>query len=83
MAFKPPATIGKSQATCDFTGSNTILNAKGRHDPCVVPRAVSIVETMAALVLADAAMAQLARNAARVDNNGTAVRSSDDTDAFD
>ena len=40
------------------------MAAKGRHDPCVVPRAVPIVEAMAALVLADAAMAQLARAAA-------------------
>lgn len=57
-AFKPPATIGKPQRTCDFTGRETVLEAKGRHDPCVVPRAVPIVEAMAALVLADAAMRQ-------------------------
>jgi len=82
VAFKPPATIGKSQPTCDFTGTNTILNAKGRHDPCVVPRAVPIVETMAALVLADAAMAQLARNAARVDNSGGFANNNDETDAL-
>jgi chorismate synthase len=82
VAFKPPATIGKSQPTCDFTGENTTLNAKGRHDPCVVPRAVPIVETMAALVLADAAMAQLSRNAARVDNNGGTVNNEDETDAL-
>jgi chorismate synthase len=40
-----------------------VLEAKGRHDPCVVPRAVPIVEAMAALVLADAALVQLARAA--------------------
>jgi chorismate synthase len=66
VAFKPPATIGRSQNTSDFDGNSSVLNAKGRHDPCVVPRAVPIVEAMAALVLADAAMIQLARRAAMV-----------------
>jgi len=66
VAFKPPATIGKAQNTSDFEGADSILSAKGRHDPCVVPRAVPIVETMAALVLADAAMSQLARSAAMI-----------------
>jgi len=61
IAFKPPATIGKEQKTATYTGDDSELAAKGRHDPCVVTRAISIVETMAALVLADAAMAQLAR----------------------
>jgi len=60
-AFKPVATIGKSQQTADFDGNPAVLEAKGRHDPCVVPRAVPIVETMAALVLVDAALRQLAR----------------------
>jgi len=64
VAFKPPATIGKAQDTCDFKGDSATLAAKGRHDPCVVPRAVPIVETMAALVLADAAMMQQARETA-------------------
>lgn len=64
VAFKPPATIGQEQSTATFGGQETVLAAKGRHDPCVVPRAVPIVEAMAALVLADAAMAQLARQAA-------------------
>eukprot|EP00051_Salpingoeca_urceolata_P001236 m.39475 g.39475 ORF g.39475 m.39475 type:complete len:426 (-) comp11278_c0_seq1:194-1471(-) len=63
IAFKPPATIGQAQKTADFAGAETELAAKGRHDPCVVPRAVPIVEAMAALVLADAAMMQLARKA--------------------
>ena len=62
VAFKPPATIGKAQKTTDFEGNSTILEAKGRHDPCVVPRAVPIVETMAALVIADLALQQRARN---------------------
>jgi len=58
VAFKPPATIGKAQNTADFEGNNTTLEAKGRHDPCVVPRAVPIVESMAALVIVDLALQQ-------------------------
>jgi len=61
VAFKPPATIGLDQNTITFDGKPVILRAKGRHDPCVVPRAISIVETMAALTLADVAMIQLSR----------------------
>ncbi len=61
VAFKPPATIGQAQKTVDFDGNPVVLEAKGRHDPCVVPRAVPIVETMAALVLADLAMVQASR----------------------
>ncbi len=61
VAFKPPATISLPQETADFDGEPVTLAARGRHDPCVVPRAVPIVETMAALVLADAALLQLAR----------------------
>ena len=61
VAFKPPATIGKAQTTVDFEGKQVTLEAKGRHDPCVVPRAVSIVETMAALVIADLALQQRSR----------------------
>jgi chorismate synthase len=60
IAFKPPATIGKAQKTVDFDGNDQVLEAKGRHDPCVVPRAVPIVESMAALVLADCALVQAA-----------------------
>jgi chorismate synthase len=61
IAFKPPATIGQAQPTADFDGHAVVLKAKGRHDPCVVPRAVPIVEAMAALVLADFALRQRAR----------------------
>jgi chorismate synthase len=61
VAFKPPATIGKAQNTADFEGKNTILEAKGRHDPCVVPRAVPIVESMAALAIADLVLQQRTR----------------------
>jgi chorismate synthase len=61
VAFKPPATISMPQKTVDFEGNDTVLEAKGRHDPCVVPRAVPIVESMAALVLADLALQQKMR----------------------
>ncbi len=53
VAFKPTATILQKQATVDLAGQPTELMGKGRHDPCVVPRAVPIVEAMAALVLVD------------------------------
>ena len=53
VAFKPVATIMQSQATVDSEGNAAEISGKGRHDPCVVPRAVPIVEAMAALVLAD------------------------------
>lgn len=61
VAFKPPATIGLPQRTVDYSGNPVNLEARGRHDPCVVPRAVPIVETMAALVLADLALIQRMR----------------------
>jgi chorismate synthase len=66
VAFKPPATIGTAQATARYDSEEGVLEAKGRHDPCVVPRAVPIVEAMAALVVMDAVMAQYARDAARL-----------------
>ena len=53
VAFKPTATIRKEQQTIDSDGNATTLAAKGRHDPCVLPRAVPMVEAMVALVLAD------------------------------
>jgi chorismate synthase len=53
VAFKPVATIMQSQPTIDKEGNIVTMEGKGRHDPCVVPRAVPIVEAMAALVLAD------------------------------
>lgn len=52
-AFKPTATILMAQETVDIEGNNTTLQARGRHDPCVLPRAVPMVEAMIALVLAD------------------------------
>ena len=65
VAFKPPATIGQAQTTATYDSKEGVLEAKGRHDPCVVPRAVPIVEAMAALVLMDAVLAQEARQSAR------------------
>jgi chorismate synthase len=53
VAFKPTATILQNQATVDSDGQETELMGRGRHDPCVLPRAVPIVESMAALVLVD------------------------------
>lgn len=65
VAFKPPATIGQAQSTATYDSEEGVLEAKGRHDPCVVPRAVPIVEAMAALVVMDALLAQHARQSAR------------------
>ena len=53
VAFKPTATIRKEQQTINAAGEATTLSAKGRHDPCVLPRAVPMVEAMVSLVLAD------------------------------
>jgi chorismate synthase len=53
VAFKPVATIMMDQESVDKEGKETVVSGKGRHDPCVVPRAVPIVEAMAALVVAD------------------------------
>ena len=63
VAFKPPATIAQAQETADFEGQPAILEAKGRHDPCVVPRAVAIVEAMTALALGDLLLRQRMRRA--------------------
>lgn len=53
VAFKPVATILKEQDTVDLEGNATKLTARGRHDPCVLPRAVPVVEAMAAMVILD------------------------------
>jgi chorismate synthase len=53
VAFKPVATIMQDQDSVNEKGEKVIVSGKGRHDPCVVPRAVPIVEAMAALVIAD------------------------------
>ena len=53
VAFKPVSTIMKKQNTVDIDGKEAALEAKGRHDPCVLPRAVPIVDAMSALVVMD------------------------------
>ena len=62
VAFKPVATISKSQKTVNRSAKHTILSAAGRHDPCVLPRAVPIVDAMAALVLMDHYLRHKAQN---------------------
>ena len=70
VAFKPTATINKEQETVTTTGESTRLRAKGRHDPCVLPRAVPIVEAMAALVLVDHHLRHRAQCAGREGSRG-------------
>lgn len=53
VAFKPVSTILREQQTVDIHGNDTVIKARGRHDPCVLPRAVPIVEAMAAMVIMD------------------------------
>lgn len=62
VGFKPTATIMQMQDTVDLQGKGTQLKGRGRHDPCVVPRAVVIVEAMAALVLVDHCLRHAAQN---------------------
>ncbi|TPX48169.1 chorismate synthase [Synchytrium endobioticum] len=64
VAFKPPATIALPQSTATYDGVSGTLAAKGRHDPCVLPRAVPIVEAMASLTIMDAFLLQQSRVAA-------------------
>ncbi len=61
VAFKPTATIRKEQETVDIHGDAVTLSARGRHDPCVLPRAPAIVEAMTALVLVDHFLRQRAK----------------------
>lgn len=65
VAFKPVATILVEQPTVTPAGDETMVKARGRHDPCVVPRAVPVVEAMAALVVLDHYMMQCARCASK------------------
>jgi chorismate synthase len=58
VAFKPTATVMREQRTVSAAGADTTIAGRGRHDPCVLPRAVPMVEAMAALVLADHALRQ-------------------------
>jgi chorismate synthase len=64
VGFKSPATISQAQATAQYDGTLGTLEAKGRHDPCVVPRAVPIVEAMASLVIMDQILFQNSRSTA-------------------
>ena len=61
VAFKSVATILQEQQTVDQEGTETTLKAKGRHDPCVLPRAVPIVEAMAAMTILDYYLLQQTR----------------------
>ena len=61
VGFKPPATIGQTQLTSNYNGQKKELENKGRHDPCVVPRAPPIIEAMAALTVLDALLLQRSR----------------------
>jgi chorismate synthase len=61
LAFKPTSTISRPQHTVTRGGEDTSLRAKGRHDPCVVPRAVPMVEAMVALVLVDHLLMHIAQ----------------------
>jgi chorismate synthase len=70
VAFKPPATIAKSQQTVTTDGRPATIEARGRHDPCVVPRAVPVCEAMVALVLIDHYLRQRAKDPARVPDLG-------------
>ena len=53
VAFKPIATLLREQTTVDVEGNPAVMRARGRHDPCVLPRAVPVVEAMAAMVVLD------------------------------
>lgn len=62
IAFKPVATLLREQQTVDINGKETTLKARGRHDPCVLPRAVPIVEAMAAMTVFDFLLLQRVAN---------------------
>lgn len=61
VAIKPASSISQDQATATFDGEDHVLSVKGRHDPCVLPRAPPLIEGMAAMVVADCALRQRAR----------------------
>ncbi|MFN8143066.1 MAG: chorismate synthase [Bacteroidia bacterium] len=69
VAFKPVSTLMKSQKTINEAGESMLLEVKGRHDPCVVPRAVPIVEAMAALVLLDHSIRNLGTKISNIFTN--------------
>jgi len=57
-AMRPPASIGRPQKTVAVSGESVTVEVAGRHDPCIVPRAVPVIEAMTALVLADCLLVQ-------------------------
>lgn len=61
VPFKAPSTISKPQKTCNINGDEVLLECKGRHDPCIVPRAIPIVEAMSSCVIYDLFLAQKMR----------------------
>jgi len=75
VAFKPTATIAREQQTVTTSGENTKMSGRGRHDPCVLPRAVPMVEAMAALVICDHALRQKAIAAGSGKPSGRGVKS--------
>jgi len=64
VGIKPASSISQDQETCTFDGKPHTLSVKGRHDPCVLPRAPPLLEGMAAITIADACMRQRARSGA-------------------
>jgi chorismate synthase len=60
IALRPPASISRPQRTVDAQGASVSVEIEGRHDPCIVPRAVPVLEAMTALVLADCLLVQRA-----------------------
>jgi len=70
VAIKPVATIAQAMTTATYDGTETVLEAKGRHDPCVLPRAPALVEGMTSLVLIDAALIQRTRLAGSTTTRG-------------
>ena len=63
VAVRPPASIGREQETVSVEGEPARIAVRGRHDPCIVPRIVPVIEAMAALVLADALLLRAAESA--------------------
>lgn len=61
VAIKPVSSIGVDQHTCGWNGEESVLEAKGRHDPCVLPRAPPVIEGMTALVIGDGILLQKSR----------------------
>jgi len=87
IAIKPVSTIGKCQNTFDFDKNVQLLEAKGRHDPCVLPRAMPIIEAMAAIITGDFCLIQASKKLTanfilNNDNENFKNHSEDDDDGF-